>query len=74
VDGAVNAVARGGQASSRVSGLSDAHVVDGLVRLTGATTQVGGAVVSRTQNGRVRFYLSLSVGLVAALLVLERIL
>ena len=44
------------------------------MRLTGATCQAFGAGVSLLQSGRVRLYLSLSVGALAAVLILERIL
>jgi NADH-quinone oxidoreductase subunit L len=74
VDGLVNAVGRGGIATSVASGLHDAIVVDGAVNDVGAVCQAGGAAVSRTQSGRIRFYLSLSVGAVAVVLVLIRIL
>ena len=74
VDGVVNAVGRGGIRAATGSGIHDRYVVDGLVRLTGATCQFFGAGVSLLQSGRVRFYLSLSVGAVAVVLILERIL
>jgi NADH-quinone oxidoreductase subunit L len=74
VDGLVNAVADGGKKASRESGRADAVVVDGAVLGTGALALAGGSGVSRLQSGRVRLYLSLSVGAVAAVLVLQRIL
>ena len=74
VDGVVNAVGRGGIKAAAGSGLHDRTVVDGLVRLTGATCQFFGAGLSLLQSGRVRFYLSLSVGALALALILERIL
>ena len=70
VDGLVNAVGRGGL---RVAGLSKRHddaVVDGAVRGVGIAAYAGGGEVSRLQNGRVRFYLSVAVGLVAVIVVL----
>ena len=73
VDGLVNAVGRGGVKAGKASGAHDRRVVDGLVRLTGATAQGLGSVVSMLQSGRVRFYLSLSVGALALALLLERI-
>jgi hypothetical protein len=48
--------------------------VDGAVRGVGAAALAGGGAVTRSQNGRVRFYLSLSVGVVAATLVLVGVL
>jgi len=74
VDGLVNAVGRGGVKAGDVSGAHDRNVVDGLVRLVGALCQGFGGVVSYIQSGRVRFYLSLSVGALALALLLERIL
>ena len=70
VDGVVNAIGRGGRRLARLSGLHDSEVVDGAVKGVGATALAGGGVFSRLQNGRVRFYLSVSVGIVAVLLVL----
>ena len=49
-------------------------IVDGLVRLVGAVTQIGGAIVSLLQSGRVRFYLTLSAGLVVIVLLYKVIL
>ena len=74
VEGCVNAVGRSGVRASNVSGAHDRVVVDGLVRFTGALCQTLGATVSLLQSGRVRLYLSLSVGAVALALLLERIL
>jgi len=74
VDGVVNAVGRGGVLLGFASRIYDNVVVDGLVRLTGAICQAFGAGVSLLQSGRVRLYLSLSVGALAAVLILERIL
>jgi NADH-quinone oxidoreductase subunit L len=74
VDGVVNAVGRGGLFTARASGLTDAIVVDGAVRDVGAVCLAGGGAVTRTQSGRIRLYLSLSVGLVALILVLQGIL
>ncbi|MDJ0974021.1 MAG: NADH-quinone oxidoreductase subunit L [Planctomycetota bacterium] len=71
VDGAVNGVGKGGVKSGRGSAWTDNFIVDGLVRLTGAICQVGGSIVSTLQSGRVRMYLSLSVGVVAITLVLR---
>ena len=69
VDGVVNLVGRDTKTLARVSGLSDAVVVDGAVNGVGTIAQTGGRGVSRLQNGRVRFYLSLAIGVVALLLV-----
>jgi NADH-quinone oxidoreductase subunit L len=69
VDGVVNAVGRAGLRLARASGWNDDSVVDGAVRGVGVTALVGGGVFSRLQSGRVRFYLSVSVGVVAAVLV-----
>jgi hypothetical protein len=74
VDGLVNAVARGGKRSSNLSGRADASLVDGAVNATGAIALAGGSGVSGLQSGKIRFYLSLSVGAVAAVLVLQRVL
>jgi hypothetical protein len=74
VDGLVNAVGDGGNNAAKASGRTDAAVVDGAVKGVGAMALAGGGAVTRTQNGRVRFYLSLSVGVVAATLVLLRFL
>ena len=74
VDGLVNAVGRGGVRTGDVSGAHDRVVVDGLVRFTGALCQTLGAALSLLQSGRVRLYLSLSVGALALALLLERIL
>jgi NADH-quinone oxidoreductase subunit L len=74
IDGVVNAVGRGGLRTADSSGAHDRQVVDGLVRFVGALFQVLGAGVSLLQSGRVRLYLSLSVGAIAVALVLERIL
>jgi NADH-quinone oxidoreductase subunit L len=74
VDGVVNAAGRGGLFAARASGLTDAIVVDGAVKDVGAACLAGGGAVSRMQSGRVRLYLSLSVGLVALILVLQGIL
>lgn len=74
VDGAVNGIGRGGVRTGDRSALTDNVVVDGLVRLMGAICQAGGAVVSTLQSGRIRFYLSMSVGVVALTLVLRWIL
>ncbi len=73
VDGLVNAVGRGGVKTGDASGAHDRHVVDGLVRMTGALCQGFGGMFSMMQSGRVRFYLSLSVGALALALLLERI-
>jgi NADH-quinone oxidoreductase subunit L len=70
VDGAVNAVGRGGQRTSRISGKTDDVVVDGAVRGTGALVLVGGDGLSRVQSGRIRLYIGLGVTAVAATLVL----
>jgi len=70
VDGVVNAIGRGGLAMATLSGLNDREVVDGAVKGVGASALAGGGVVSRLQSGRVRFYLSVSVGVVAVILVL----
>ena len=72
--GAVNGIGRGGAKSGRGSAWTDNFVVDGLVRLTGAICQAGGTIVSTLQSGRVRLYLSLSVGVVALALVLRWVL
>ncbi|MFV1958642.1 MAG: NADH-quinone oxidoreductase subunit L [Planctomycetota bacterium] len=74
VDGVVNAVGRNARRISRLSGRNDAVVVDGLVNGVGATAMAGGSEISRLQNGRVRFYLSVAVGVVAVLLVLVKLL
>ena len=71
VDGLVNAIGRGGKRTARASGSVDDHVVDGVVRGTGAVSRVLGAGVSATQSGRVRLYLSLSVGALALALLLR---
>jgi len=70
VDGVVNAVGRGGRRLAGYSGLNDSVVVDGAVKGVGATAIAGGGVFSRLQSGRVRFYLSVSVGVIAVILVL----
>ncbi len=69
IDGVVNLVGRDTRALARLSGETDTRVVDGAVNGVGAAAQVGGRSVSRLQNGRVRFYLSLAVGVVALLIV-----
>jgi hypothetical protein len=74
VDGLVNAVGAGGRMASRVSGAHDQIVVDGMVNGVGEVAQAGGAGMSALQNGRVRFYLSVAVGVLAAALVLHRLL
>ncbi len=74
VDGLVNEIGREGRRVARLSGWNDARVVDGAVLGVGATALAGGARVSRLQNGRVRFYLSVAVGLVAVVLVLRGLL
>ena len=74
VDGLVNAVGRGGRRTATASGWADARGVDGAVRGVGWSALSGGGVVSRLQSGRVRLYLSVAVGVVAAILVLQRIL
>jgi NADH-quinone oxidoreductase subunit L len=74
IDGAVNAVGRGGRWAARASGLTDDICVDGVVRDVGAVALAGGERVTRTQNGRIRFYLSVSIGIVAVILVLQGIL
>lgn len=70
VDGVVNAIGRGGLRLAGYSGVNDDVVVDGAVKGVGATALAGGGVFSRLQSGRVRFYLSVSVGIVAVILVL----
>ena len=70
VDGVVNAVGRVGLSLAGLSGENDDAVVDGAVRGVGVAAYAGGGEVSRLQNGRVRFYLSVSVGLVAVVVVL----
>jgi NADH:ubiquinone oxidoreductase subunit 5 (subunit L)/multisubunit Na+/H+ antiporter MnhA subunit len=74
IDAVVNAVGRGGVKAAAGSGANDRHVVDGLVRFVGGTCQFLGAGLSLLQSGRVRLYLSLSVGAIALVLILERIL
>ncbi len=74
VDGIVNAVGSSGVDSSKKSGWFDKYVVDGLVKLTGGICQFFGAGISLLQSGKVRLYLSLSVGAVALVLLLERLL
>jgi NADH:ubiquinone oxidoreductase subunit 5 (subunit L)/multisubunit Na+/H+ antiporter MnhA subunit len=74
VDGVVNEVGDKGTKAARVSGTVDAKGVDGLVIGVGEVTLAGGETVSWLQNGRVRFYLALSVGITAFVLVLSRIL
>ncbi len=74
VDGAVNRIGEGGIKAATGSGWHDSKIVDGLVTFTGWIMQVLGAGVSATQSGRVRLYLSLSVGAVALALVLQQIL
>ena len=69
VDGVVNAVGRAGLSAAGLSKRNDDAVVDGAVRGVGVAAYAGGGEVSRLQNGRVRFYLSVSVGLVAVVLV-----
>ncbi len=73
VDGAVNKIGAGGIKAATGSGWHDSKIVDGLVAFTGWIMQVLGAAVSATQSGRVRLYLSLSVGAVALALVLQQI-
>ena len=68
--GVVNAVGRGGRRVAGFSGAHDQLVVDGAVRGVGEVTLAGGGRVSKLQSGRVRFYLSVSVGVVAVVLVL----
>jgi NADH-quinone oxidoreductase subunit L len=70
VDGAVNAVGRGGKRASDISGAADRIVVDGAVRGTGALVLVGGDGLSQVQSGRIRLYIGLGVTLVSAALVL----
>jgi NADH-quinone oxidoreductase subunit L len=70
VDGAVNAVGRGGQRTSRVSGAVDHVAVDGLVRAVGGGVLAGGGGLARVQSGRIRLYIGIGVAAVAAALVL----
>jgi NADH-quinone oxidoreductase subunit L len=69
VDGAVNAVGRGGKRTSRVSGTVDRVVVDGAVRGTGAVVLAGGSGLAWVQSGRIRRYIGLGVGAVGLVLV-----
>jgi NADH-quinone oxidoreductase subunit L len=74
VDGLVNAVGAGSKSASRASGRADVRVVDGAVEGIGAAALAGGAIVTRAQNGRIRSYLAFSVGAVAFVLILVRLL
>ncbi|MDA1194756.1 MAG: NADH-quinone oxidoreductase subunit L [Planctomycetota bacterium] len=74
VDGLVNAAGRSGVRAGEASGAHDRRVVDGLVRLVGHVCQGLGGALSALQSGRVRLYLSLSVGLLALALLLEHLL
>ena len=74
VDGLVNRVGKGGVQTGELSGGRDRNVVDGLVRAVGHVSQAFGAIFSSLQSGRVRLYLSLSVGALALALLLEAIL
>ncbi len=74
VDGLVNLVGRGGVTTGDVSGAHDRGVVDGLVRAIGHACQRLGGVFSALQSGRVRLYLSISVGALALALLLEHLL
>ena len=74
VDGLVNLVGRGGVRVGDASGAHDHSVVDGIVRFVGDGCQRLGAGFSALQSGRVRLYLSLSVGALALALLLEHIL
>jgi NADH-quinone oxidoreductase subunit L len=69
VDGAVNAVGRGGKRAGDLSGATDRIVVDGAVRGTGALVLAGGGGLARVQSGRIRVYLALGVTFVALTLV-----
>jgi NADH-quinone oxidoreductase subunit L len=74
VDAVVNGIGAGGKQAATASGTVDRAVVDGAVRGVGQAALAGGSGVSGLQSGRLRFYLSLSVAIVAATLVLLRIL
>ena len=74
VDGLVNRVGRGGVKTGDASAAHDRGVVDGLVRFVGNAFQSVGAAFSALQSGRVRLYLSLSVGVIALALLLEALL
>ena len=74
VDGLVNLVGRKGVRTGDLSAANDRGVVDGLVRFTGHACQSAGAAFSALQSGRVRLYLSLSVGVLALALLLEALL
>ena len=74
VDGLVNLVGRNGVKTGDASAAHDRGVVDGLVRFVGQAAQQTGAGLSTLQSGRVRLYLSLSVGVLALALLLEALL
>ncbi len=74
VDGAVNAIGRFARATlAPLSGRADKRVVDGAVHAVGWVPRWIGAATSAMQNGRIRVYLSVSVGVLALALVLGRI-
>ena len=75
VDGAVNVIGRFARNTlAALSGRTDRRVVDGAVHLVGWVPRVLGAGMNALQSGRVRFYLSVSAGVLALALVLGRIL
>jgi NADH-quinone oxidoreductase subunit L len=68
VDGAVNAVGRGGVIASEVSGDHDQIVVDGAVNLVADVAEAAGAVAVTSQTGRLRNYLFGAIGVTTAVL------
>jgi len=74
VDALVNRAGRSGLQTADASAAHDRGVVDGLVRFVGNACQGLGGVFSALQSGRVRLYLSLSVGVLALALLLEALL
>ena len=71
VDGIVDAVGRSGVRTAWRSRIFDNVVVDGFVNLIGGICQFFGAIFSALQSGRLRFYLSLSAGVLAIVLLFE---
>ena len=66
VDGLVNGAARLGYYCSRLSGLIDKYIVDGLVNLIADAIVYGGKKVRKVQTGRVNNYaFAITAGVVA---------
>jgi hypothetical protein len=70
LDGAVNAVARGGMWLARLGGAFDKHGVDGIVDGVSRAVISAGRRSARLQNGRINSYVLGIAGGVAALVVL----